>query len=524
MIPLEAHAWVVDWSQAATGGLIAAVWQGILLAAAAGLGLRFLPKTPAAVRFAIWFGVFVVVAGLPVCAFWPHAASAASAGGHAPWLVIDERWCLTIAAIWAVVSLVRAGTLVAAALRVRALWRRATPVPVEAGGANGLQPTPRGKAKDGPPRIDGAVGRRAQICTSDEVDRPTVIGFFAPKILIPAWLLERLSPAELEQIVLHEAGHLGRADDWMNLLQKIALVVFPLNPALAWVERRLCFERELACDERVLRATGAPKAYAACLATLAEYRLGRRGVALALGALGRESELAQRVGRILRRGDQMKPVHAKLLLGGAMLGMLGGVTMLARCPQVVGFAAESEIADAGAKWQRTGTVETGIREQGSEIRAAANGNGYKSVVFHQGAEQGVRASGLVVRMRSSEAHGAAGSTPPQRPTVLSETSAKDRGPGFEAVQTSAREGALDRQQRGNGGRLVQWVQVMSWENADGSRLVLTTVRTSGDVEGSIVQGRAAGLQRQADADQPQPDQVHPYAAVPVQGGWLVFQL
>jgi hypothetical protein len=65
---------------------------------------------------------------------------------------------------------------------------------------------------------------------------------------------------------------------------------------------------------------------------------------------------------------------------------------------------------------------------------------------------------------------------------------------------------------------------MSWENADGSRLVLTTVRTSGDVEGSIVQGRAAGLQRQADADQPQPDQVHPYAAVPVQGGWLVFQL
>ena len=117
---------------------------------------------------------------------------------------------------------------------------------------------------------------------SDEVDRPTVIGFFSPKILIPGWLLEKLTAAELEQIVLHEAGHLGRADDWMNLLQKIALVIFPLNPALAWVERRLCFERELAVDERVLQAfagkPGAAKAYAECLTTLAEYRLGRRGL------------------------------------------------------------------------------------------------------------------------------------------------------------------------------------------------------------------------------------------------------
>ena len=38
------------------GSLIAAVWQGILLVAAAGLGFRLF-QTPAAVRFAIWFGV-----------------------------------------------------------------------------------------------------------------------------------------------------------------------------------------------------------------------------------------------------------------------------------------------------------------------------------------------------------------------------------------------------------------------------------------------------------------------------------
>ena len=260
---------VPGWSQAATGSLVAAVWQGVLLVAVAGLGLRLVPKLSAAVRFAIWFGVFVLVTALPMIALWPRGASAVSVGARGPWFTVDAQWCLAIAVVWAFASLVRAGTLVAAALRVRALWKRATPVEIgdfgdpTHGDGTAMNGAPGQKTNAGILPLRQAQGqndnsrvgsRRAQICASDEVDRPTVIGFFAPKILIPGWLLENLTAVELEQIVLHEAGHLGRADDWMNLLQKIALVIFPLNPALAWVERRLCFERELAVDERVLRA------------------------------------------------------------------------------------------------------------------------------------------------------------------------------------------------------------------------------------------------------------------------------
>jgi hypothetical protein len=495
MIPLEAHGWLVEASQAATGSLITTVWQGVVLAVVAGLGLRLLPKTPAAVRFAIWFGVFLVVTGLPVIVLWPHAASRVQASGHGAWLTLDIRWSLVIAAVWAVASLGRAGTLAAAAFRVRALWRRATPVEVDA----------RGTVKG---------SRQAELCVSNEVDRPTVIGFFAPKILIPGWLLEKLTPIELEQIVLHEAGHLGRADDWMNLLQKIALVIFPLNPALAWVERRLCFERELACDERVLRETGAPKAYAACLATLAEYRLGRRGVALALGALGRESELTRRVGRILRRGECMKPLHAKLVLGGAMLGLLAGAAGLERCPQVVGFAP------------KTGIAEAGNRDQGTGNRTSTSEYGYKAVVFHQDAEQGAMARGLVIRTHVSEAgRGKVGPTVMQRQAIVSGEAAKDRTPRAVAVETAAHESALDRQPRQDGRRLVQWVEVRSWVNADGSRLVLaTTVRSLDGAGGNAISGRAASQQTQDEAGQPRSTQARPYAAVQLQGGWLVFQL
>ena len=221
-----AHVWIAALSQAATGSLVAAVWQGVLLAVVAGLGLRLLPKTPAAVRFAIWFAVFAVVVALPVISFLPHAAGGTQPGGHA-WLTLDARWSLAIAAVWLTASLIRATTLAVAAFRVRARC--------------GIAGRAAGWDRWSEPRPD-LRQRRAQVCTSDEVDRPTVIGFFSPKILIPSWLLEKLTAAELEQIVLHEAGHLGRADDWLNLLQKIALVIFPLNPALAWVERRLCFE------------------------------------------------------------------------------------------------------------------------------------------------------------------------------------------------------------------------------------------------------------------------------------------
>ncbi len=486
----------------ATGSLVAAVWQGVLLATVVWLLLQLLPKTPAAVRFAIWFGVFLVVTALPVISLWPHAA-AGQADGHRPWLTLDARWSLTVAAVWLIASAWRAGQLVVAAFRVRALWKRAKPVEI-----GRLYPTHGDEtAMNGAPSMDGAAGRRVELCTSDEVDRPTVIGFFAPKILIPSWLLEKLTPGELEQVVLHESGHLGRADDWMNLLQKVALVVFPLNPALAWVERRLCFERELACDERVLQATGAPKAYAACLATLAEYRLGRRGLALAIGVLGRESELGQRVGRILRRGAQMKPWQAKLVLGGAMLGLVVAATGLERCPQLVGFS------DAG------NTAEN--REQSTEIRKTEGAVAARPVVFRMGAGQtqdwktvgdadlSVGKSNKNTRIHTDIEVTHENTVAPERSVEIAKKMPDRRE---DQARQSMRASVEDSAQDGDV-VVTQWTIVTQFH--DGSRMVLTTAQVSSS---------APRIEQDSDAQAPAQQDVHPYAAVPVRGGWLVFQL
>ena len=324
-------------SQIAASSLVSGVWQGILLAVGVGLVLRLVPRTTATIRFTIWTTLFLVLALLPFLNAFSGAQNrihdAHSSMVHSSMIQLDIRWGFAIAAVWALLSLIRAVKLTISAFRLRQLWKRATPVEIDADW-NALS-------------SDGS--RAAQLCTSAEIDRPSVIGFFSPRILIPKWLFEKLTPSELRQIVLHEMEHLRRADDWINLIQKLALVLFPVNPALIWIEKRLCFEREIACDDAVLRLTKAPKAYAICLTSLAEHALNHRTMSLSLGALEKQSELSRRVHNILRHAEGMSTPQATIVLSGFVLALFGGVSGLARCPQFVSFSGPQPVVRAEAQ-------------------------------------------------------------------------------------------------------------------------------------------------------------------------------
>ena len=320
-------------TQAASAALTG-LWQGALLVCGLALCLRFAPRTSAAHRFALWSAAFITLVSLPVLALVSSLASAAVGGAAqvAPaaqtsaWLRLDERWSVVIALLWAAATIARAASLGVHALRLRNIWKAAAPIELEGSGTS-LQA-----------HASAAWGRgTVEICTTTSLRRPSVIGFTKPRILIPDWLFGRLTAGELEQIVLHEAEHLRRRDDWINLLQKICLALFPLNPALAWIERRLCREREMACDDGVISVTNAPRAYAACLASLAERGLERRSEALSLGAWQRRPELVHRVHSILRRRVALRPVEARVLLGALSVGLVFGAVELSRCPQLVAF-------------------------------------------------------------------------------------------------------------------------------------------------------------------------------------------
>ena len=146
-----------------------------------------------------------------------------------------------------------------------------------------------------------AVGRQTQLLVSNGITAPMSLGFLSPAILIPGKLLGTLSNCELEHVVLHELAHLQRRDDWTNLAQKLIEAILPIQPAVYWIGRRMSIEREMACDDWVIAATGTAKPYAASLTRVAELTQWERAGILAAGAAGNRSQLFIRVHNMLDR-------------------------------------------------------------------------------------------------------------------------------------------------------------------------------------------------------------------------------
>ena len=331
-MPHPAMNLLLDLSRFTAQAFVSGLWQGVVLISAVAICLRGMFRGSPSIRFAIWTVAFVLVIAIPllqlrVLAVQP--SSAPSAVVH-----LGAAWGFAIAGIWALLMVARAAQLLMQAVRLRRIWKRAKPIVVE--------PEILALLQNG--------GRSAVLCTSADVDSPSVIGFFAPRLLVPEWLLAKLTQTELRQIVLHECQHLSRYDDWMNLLQKIGLVLFPLNPALLWVDRRLSLERELACDAGVVASTAAPFDYAHCLTRLAEHRLRSRTVALALSAWSRQSELARRVHSLLRPMRKMSPLQARVSIALLSIGLVGGAVEMARAPRLITFtdAVSAPVAEAAA--------------------------------------------------------------------------------------------------------------------------------------------------------------------------------
>jgi beta-lactamase regulating signal transducer with metallopeptidase domain len=460
-------------SRLAAGSVISGLWQGIALAAGAALCLRLVPKTTAAVRFTVWTGVFAALALLPLFHAYLWRTATEGSAGRGPMVHVDERWSFAIAVLWLAMSVCRGVKLVEGAVRLRRIWKRAVPVSAEQRGGAVL-------AKTGT-RI---AMRGAQLCTSADVDRPSVIGFLSPRILIPEGLFGQLSEQELEQIVLHEAGHLRRADDWMNLLQKLSLVLVPLNPVLVWIERQLCFERELACDDEVLVLTGSPKTYAMCLTNLAEHRLERRTAALSLGAWERRSELGRRVHRILRRGETMSGRQARIVVVTLGLVLATGATELSRCPQLVSFSGRSSAK--AAVMSATGRMASATY-QPVIYRAvpAAQGNG--SGTAHETLLKATMPLNVKVKPNHASTRRNSGSSMPL-------LRVKQRRPRAQ-------------QER-------QWVVLTSWNGMGAGQPAAIFAISENQISGNQMLGNRSG----------QPVFSSSYAAVPTEAGWLVIQL
>lgn len=285
----------------------------------------------AGTRFAVWFSALLAIGLVPWVTFeWrPRELISSSTVGRAA-ITLPDQWAVFVCIVWA---------LIAAWFAVgigRAIWH--------------LHVLRRGCGVVDPTRLDPILRetlrrgaqRRVALCTSGEIRVPTALGLRKPMIVLPRWVMDELPVSEVNQILLHELAHLRRWDDWTNLVQQGIKAVFFFHPAVWWIERKVALEREMACDDAVLAETASPRAYAECLAHLAERSFIERGVALAHAALGKIRHTSLRIAEILNGKRDTAPSRgwkpAVSLVG--VFAVACGV-WAARVPNLIAFQDEA---------------------------------------------------------------------------------------------------------------------------------------------------------------------------------------
>ncbi|HEX8188860.1 MAG TPA: M56 family metallopeptidase, partial [Pyrinomonadaceae bacterium] len=347
---------------AAGWALVHSLWQGALVAAGYACFAALVPRRAAGLRYAGGVGALLLLLLLPAltaglspharrdlfaresvppegawsdsggpatrapragkvpAAFVPGGPAASSAPAAAAWRVrAEER--LTALLPWLVCAwlsgvLLLASRLVGAWLLVLRLRRSAAPVPR---GFEELLARVSGRLR---------VRRAVRLCRSALVEVPTVVGHLRPVILIPAGALLGLTPQQLEAVLAHELAHVRRHDYAVNLLQTAAETLLFYHPAAWWLSGRVRAEREHACDDAAVAATGDALSYARALAALEQLRADAGPpAALALAANG--GSLMQRIQRLVSH-DTRTPSRRPFAAAALCLTLLCGILVAQR--------------------------------------------------------------------------------------------------------------------------------------------------------------------------------------------------
>jgi TonB family protein len=260
--------------------ILNSLWQGALVTAIAAIAASFVPKHHAASRYAVWLTALCGLVAVPLIAAWhpwsvpallPDVMSQTTAATS----VATQRaaaasgWWLP--GLWSAGVLFCLGRLVLSYVRIAAVVRGSRPAPEH--------------------------GRDVRV--SDCIAVPIAVGFLHPAVILPAAELRCLAAADLAAILEHERAHIRRGDLVTNLLQRLIEAVLFFNPWTYVIGRQLVKERESACDDWAVAATGSPAGYAAYLAGVA---LAERNAGISLltpSAIGSKPLLLGRIARLL---------------------------------------------------------------------------------------------------------------------------------------------------------------------------------------------------------------------------------
>jgi hypothetical protein len=169
---------------------------------------------------------------------------------------------------------------------------------------------------------------------------PVVIGHLKPLIFLPVGVLNQLSPAEVEAILLHELAHIKRKDYLVNLFQLAAESIFFFNPTLLWMSSLIRESREHCCDDLAIATTNNKKGFIQALVSFREVAAVPTRYAVAFPAA--KNQLLKRVSRIIYQRNSNLDTAGKTFFVASLflLGLImKAATHAVAVPEVKMFTA-----------------------------------------------------------------------------------------------------------------------------------------------------------------------------------------
>ena len=169
---------------------------------------------------------------------------------------------------------------------------------------------------------------------------PLLLGWRAPRIVVPADFMTRYSEAERLLIIAHERRHGQRGDPGANLAAAVLQCLLWFNPLVHLAMQRFRFDQELACDAAVMAAhPGQAKAYAQAM--LKTQVTG--AVSLASCHWQSSHPLKERIMQL----QQSRPTTSRRAAGQLMLALLitcgAGASIAARADTVAASASTFDV-------------------------------------------------------------------------------------------------------------------------------------------------------------------------------------
>jgi beta-lactamase regulating signal transducer with metallopeptidase domain len=152
--------------------------------------------------------------------------------------------------------------------------------------------------------------------------------FGAPRLVLPAGLLEQIDGEQRDTLILHELAHLRRRDHWVRALEFVVMGLYWWHPVIWFVRRELREAEEQCCDAWVVSSLPqANRTYATALVETIDFLSAVRSpVPLLASGVGPISDLKRRLTMIMRgttpRTLSWRGVLMVLALGAFLLPLL----------------------------------------------------------------------------------------------------------------------------------------------------------------------------------------------------------